>query len=149
LIFLFTTQEIEEVRIILVTGNAPAEMSVVYCGEYLVMPEGIQGDHTPLPLAYETDTATGKSESGAFLGRIMKNSGFVSPATISNMSKDFVRSDLMPFIVFAQENPFFWAWSPNTYPNETAYAWLENDARPVFDIDGYASVDLQMRGVNE
>lgn len=147
IMFLFQTQEIEEVRIILVTGNAPAEIAVLYVGRYLVMPEGIQGSHVPLPLGNVAEITTGKSESGAFLGRIVKNSSLVSTATISNMSKAFVRSDLSPFLDFADEFPFFWAWSPLSYPNETAFAWLENDAQPSFDIDGYASVDLAMRGL--
>ncbi len=147
IIFLFDQEEIEDIHIVLVTGTAPAEMAVVYAGEYTVLPEGIQADHTPLPLALVSDIATGKSESGAFLGRIVKGGSLVSSATIANLSKAYVRTEIMPFLEFADEFPFFWAWSPLTYPDETAFAWLENDAQPVFDIDGYASLDLAMRGL--
>jgi hypothetical protein len=62
------------------------------------------------------------------------------------MSKTWIRSDLMPMLNFAAEYPFFYIWSPLTYPDETAFAWLENDPQPSFDIDGYGAVSLSMRG---
>jgi hypothetical protein len=147
ILFLFTTQEIEEIRIILVTGNAPAEIAVLYAGEYTVLPEGVQEDHTPLPLAQVSDVTSGKAESGSFLGRIVTGGSLVSAAVISNLDWDWIYSDLMPFLEQADEFPFFWAWAPSTYPDDTAFAWLENDAQPSFDIDGFASVTLAMRGL--
>ncbi len=147
LIFLFREIEAEAIRIILVTGSPPAEMAVVYAGEYTQLPEGIQGDHTPLPLALTSNVSSGKSENGQFLGRIVLNQHQESTATISNFTKTWARDELQPFLEFAAEYPFFWAWSPSTYDGETAYAWLANDPQPSFDIDGYGSVDLAMRGV--
>lgn len=147
LIFVFPLTEAEDIRIILVTGSAPAEMAVIYAGEYTVFEEGIQADHTPLPLANVSDIATGRSENGTFLGRIMIGAQLNSSASIANMSKTWTRSDLMPFLEFADEFPFFWAWSPLTYPDEVAYAWLDNDAQPTFDIDGYVAIDLAMKGL--
>ena len=147
IIFLFELQEAEELRIILVTGTAPAEMAVVYAGQYTVLEEGIQADHVPLPLANVSDVLTGRSENGTFLGRIKVGAQLVSAATIANMSKAWVRDELMPFLEFADEYPFFWAWAPVSYPDETAFAWLDNDAQPAFDIDGYGSVELAMKGL--
>lgn len=146
LIFLFSTREIEGIRIILTTTATAAEMAVVYVGEYMVMEEGIQADHSPLPLANAYEFMSGRSENGQFLGRIVLSHQYQSSATFSNMTKAWIRSDLVPFLNFASENPFFYIWSPLTYPDETAFAWLENDPQPVFDIDGYGSVDLSMRG---
>lgn len=147
LIFVFADLNIEDIRIVLVTGTSPAEMAVVYAGEYTVLEEGIQETHVPLPLAAVNEVLAGKSQNGAFLGKIVTSSELVSPATISNLSPDWVRDELMPFLDFAAEFPFFWAWSPLTYPDETAFAWLDNDPQPSFDVDGYASVDLSMRGL--
>lgn len=147
IIFVFTETLVEDLRIILITGTAPAEMAVVYAGEYMQLPEGIQPDHTPLPLANVSDVSIGKSESGAFLGRIVKNEGLVSAATISNLSESFVIDELFDFLAFADEFPFFWSWAPSSYPDQTSYAWLENDAQPVRDVDGYWQITLQMRGL--
>jgi hypothetical protein len=55
----------------------------------------------------------------------------------------------LDFLDFASEFPFFYAWSPDTYPEETAFSFLSNDPVPVFDIDGYASIDLDMKGIIE
>lgn len=147
IIFLFTLQEAEDLRIILVQGSAAPEMAVVYAGAYTALAEGIQADHTPLPLANVSDILTGRSENGEFLGRIVTSQQLISTASIANLSKAWVRSELMPFLEFADEFPFFWAWSPLTYPDETAFAWLDNDGQPSFDIDGYAAVDLAMKGI--
>jgi hypothetical protein len=146
LIFLFSQREIEGVRIILTTTSTAAEMAVIYVGEYMEMEEGIQADHSPLPLANAYEIMSGRSENGQFLGRLVLSHQYQSSATFSNMSKAWIRSDLMPFLNFAAENPFFYLWSPLTYPDETAFAWLDNDPQPIFDIDGYGSVDLSMRG---
>jgi hypothetical protein len=147
IIFVFSETEVEELRIILVTGSAPAEIAVVYAGVHTVLPEGIQPTHTPLPLASVAESVTGMSESGQFLGRITLSRQLVSSATIENFSKAWARSELVPFLDSADDYPFFWAWSPLTYPDETAFAWLANDAQPVFDVDGYGSVTLDMQGV--
>lgn len=148
IIFLFTLQEVEEVRIILTTGLAPAEMAVVYTGQYTVLSEGIQAAHTPLPLARVSDTVSGKSENGTFLGRIVLGSQLSSSATFANLTKTWVREELIPFLDFADESPFFYAWSPSTYDDETAFAWLDADAQPSFDIDGFGEVTLSMKGVS-
>jgi len=156
IIFLFTSPDaespmsasnIEDLRIILVTGTSPAEMAVVYAGEYTVFEQGIQADHTPLPLAEEREIVSGRSENGAFLGRITISSQARSNASFANLSKAWVRAQLMPFLEFAAENPFFYAWSPLTYPEETGFAWLQNNPLPTFDIDGYAAVDFDMAGI--
>lgn len=147
IVFLFQDQEVEDIRIILLTTATPAEIAVVYAGEYTQFEEGIQPDHTPLPLARVSEVVSGKSENGAFLGRIITNEGLASTATIANLSKSFARDELVPFLEFASEFPFFWLWSPETYPEDSAFAWLENDPQPVFDIDGYVSIDLAMRGL--
>jgi hypothetical protein len=146
IIFAFPLQEIEEIRIILVTGTSPAEIAVLYAGQYTQLSEGIQASHTPLPLANVSDVLTGRSENGEYLGRIITGGQLISTATIANMETDFVRDTLMPFLLAADEFPFFWAWQPVSYPEDVAFAWLDNDAQPVLDIDGYWAVDLAMKG---
>jgi len=146
IIFVFTSREAEGVNIIFVPTATPAEMAVVYVGAYTEMEEGIQADHSPLPLSRISDFVNGMSESGQFLGRITLSSQLESAATFANLSKDWVREELQPFLEFAEENPFFYAWSPDTYPDETAFAWLSSDPVPTFDIDGYGAITLDMQG---
>ena len=140
--------EVESIRIVFVPSATAAEAAVIYAGEYTQLAEGIQAEHTPLALASVSEVVSGKSENGAFLGRVVLSQGLVSQATIANMDRDFVREELIPFLANAAEFPFFWLWSPSSHPDEVAFAWLENDPQPSFDIDGYVSIDLQMRGIN-
>jgi hypothetical protein len=139
-------------RAVLVLGNqssTPMEIAVVYVGYATVLEDGIQADHTPLPLATVHDVVTGQSENGSFLGRIQIGQWQESTATIANMDTDWARDNMLPFMEHAAEEPFFWAWSPGNYPEEVSFAWLTNDPQLVFDIDGYVSIDLGMKGIAE
>jgi hypothetical protein len=147
IVFLFTEREVEEIRIVFIPTSTAAEMAVVRAGIYTQLEEGIQAAHTPLPLARVSEVMNGKSENGAFLGRVVISEGLVSTATITNIEEDFVIDEVIDFLAFASEFPFFWLWSPTTYPDQTAFAWLENDPQPSRDIDGYWAVDLAMRGL--
>jgi hypothetical protein len=152
IIFVFEETEGADIRLRLEqspSNTTPMELAVLYVGKCTVLPEGIQADHTPLPLGRVNDNVLGMSENGSFLGRIVTGSWVASNATISNLSKTWVREELLDFLEFAAEFPFFWAWSPLTYPSETAFAFLANDPSPSFDIDGYAEIDLDMKGLSE
>lgn len=149
IVIMFSEIEGGMVRLRIENPNAitPAELAVLYVGKATVLPEGIQADHTPLPLAVKNNVFLGQSENGSFLGRINLGQWVESQAIIANMSKSYIREEMLDFLDFASEFPFFWVWSPETYPEETAFAWLDNDPMPVFDIDGYASFDMSMKGI--
>jgi hypothetical protein len=146
LIFMFSEREVEGVVITFTTTATPAEMAVVYVGAYTVTEEGIQESYAPLPLARISDFVTGMSESGQFLGRITLSSQLESSATIANFSREWARDELVPFLENAELYPFFFVWSPLTYPNETAFAWLSSDPVPSFDVDGFGTITLDMQG---
>jgi hypothetical protein len=131
------------------TSTTPMEIAVIFVGYATVMDEGIQADHTPLPLAKTRKSVIGQSENGSFLGRIVLGEWVQSTATFANLESPWVRDELIPFLEYAAEYPFFYAWSPNTYPDEVAFAWMDGDPVPSFDIDGYASISFDMKGVVE
>jgi hypothetical protein len=130
-------------------GTVAMEIAVLYVGYATPLEEGIQAEHTPLPLATVHDVFTGQTENGSFVGRVQIGQWQESTASIANMSTDWARDNLLPFLAAAAEYPFFWAWSPESYPEEVSYAWLSNDPQLVFDIDGYVAVDLGMKGIAE
>jgi hypothetical protein len=151
LVMMFGEVETDFVRLRLhnTGGTTPLEIAVIYVGKATVMDEGIQAEHTPLPLAKARNSIVGQSENGSFLGRIVMGEWVQSTATFANLESPWVRDELVPFLEFAAEYPFFYAWSPNTYPDEVAFAWMEGDPVPSFDIDGYASVSFDMKGLVE
>lgn len=129
-------------------GAIAMEIAVIYVGYAMVMEEGIQADHTPLPLADTHDIVTGQTENGSFVGRVVTSQWQESEAAFANMSTEWARDNLLPFLANAAEYPFFWAWSPDTYPDEVSYAWLVNDPKLSFDIDGYVYTSFGMRGIS-
>jgi hypothetical protein len=130
-------------------GTVAMEVGVLYVGYATFLDDGIQADHTPLPLATVHDFVAGQSENGGFLGRIVLGQWQESTATIANMETDWARDNMLPFLEHAAEEPFFWAWNPLDYPEEVSFAWLSNDPQLVFDIDGYVAIDLGMKGIAE
>jgi hypothetical protein len=44
--------------------------------------------------------------------------------------------------------PFFFAWSPLTYPDEVGYAWVTNDPQPqINEPTGEIDISLQLGAV--
>jgi hypothetical protein len=126
------------------------EAAVVYAGTLLVMQRSIKVDvdHVPITYGRRTDVVSGMSETGNFLGRIVIGEYRQSKADFSWFTPEFYRSSIDPFLIAAQSNPFFWAWSPSEYPLETGYAWLTADAEPfVNPVTRRIALTLNMRGI--
>jgi hypothetical protein len=121
-IFRFVPQSLPQIRIKLAAGLAAPEAAVVYVGRLLVMERGLYDDHTPLKFARKLDVVNGRGESGAFLGRIVTGEQVASPARFSLLSPAWYRANMEPFLLAAQERPFFFAWRPQSYPREAGYA---------------------------
>lgn len=140
-------QTVFGVRLRIEPGTGTPQAAVLFTGKSLVFERGVQGSYTPLPFGRNHNVVTGRSESGHFLGRIITESRLISQASFRNLTPSWVRQYLDPFLDASAAQPFFFAWSPEEYPLETGFAWLENDPQLSFDIDGYAEVQFQMAGV--
>ena len=147
ILFRFEPQVINQLRLRLQPGSEAPRLAVLYAGKLLVFEQGVQGDYTPLPFGRISNVVSGVSEGGEFLGRIITGAGSASDAVFANLTKEWVREQLDPFLAISHERPFFFAWSPTDYPEEVGYAWLDNNAQPAFNIHGYAAVQLNMTGI--
>lgn len=152
LLMRFTPQVATAVKIALGvapgTGDEIPEAAVLYVGRLLILPRRIYVPHIPLNLGRVTDVANGRSESGNFLGRIVTGEGRQTSVQLQNLSASFVRSDLDPFLEAAQQQPFFFAWRPDTYPEEVGFAWLTNDPQPANQrSNGMMSAELALGGI--
>jgi len=147
-LFRFTPQPIGSIRIRLQPGTAAPTIAVVQAGALLVMQRKLYVGHQPMNYARKTKITNGRSESGQFLGRIVVNRMTETGAKFQNLTPAWVRENLAPFLLAAQEAPFFFAWRPESYPREVGYAWLTNDPRPANQLaNGMMSIDLSMGGV--
>jgi hypothetical protein len=147
-LFRFPPAAYTAVRLRLQPGNAAPTIAVVYAGALLVLQRRVYVGHTPINYGRTTKVTNARSESGDFLGRIVLNETTKTTLNLLNLTPDWYRSYMEPFLIQAQEHPFFFAWRPSDYPREVGYAWLTNDPAPTNALaNGMMSVALEMAGV--
>ncbi len=106
------------------------EIAVVYLGNITVLPRRIYRGHSPVTLNRKTEVISNNAETGEFLGRIVKRTSINSSASFQNIDPLYYRNTIEPFARASQESPFFFAWRPQTYGDETAYCWMTSDVAP-------------------
>ena len=150
-IFRFTPQILTGVRLRIQPGASNVHRAaVVYVGKLLLMERGVKidVDHVPLPYGRKAKIATGFSESGNYMGRIVTQESRESKANFAHITPTWYRAKLDPFIAASKQQPFFWAWNPSEYPLETGYCWMVNEPVPATSpVTRRVSIDLEMRGV--
>jgi hypothetical protein len=152
IIFRWTAQSLFAVRLRIQPSAAETPLTpqagVLYTGLLLTLQRRIYVGHTPMPYGRQLQVANLMSVSGAFLGRIVLGRKRRSGISLQNLTPSWYRTYLDPFLVAAQEAPFFFAWRPSTYPQEAGFAWLPDDP----DVsnqrsNGMMQVSMQLEGV--
>jgi hypothetical protein len=129
-------------------GSEAPTAAVLYTGALLVLQRRIYVGHTPITMGRTSKITNARSESGNFLGRIVLNEMTETSVSIQNLTPDWYRSQLDPFIRASKETPFFFAWRPGDYANEVGYAWITDDPQPSNQrSNGMMQIDFQMRGI--
>lgn len=128
-------------------GTAAPEIAVLYLGALLELQRRIYVGHTPIPYGRTTTVQSGRSESGNFLGRVVLQERLESSVELQNLTPNWYRENLDPFIIAAKTLPFFFAWRPGTYPDEVGFCWLTGDAQPVNQrANGMMQINLSLGG---
>jgi len=135
-------------RLKITPGSAAPEIAVLYIGQILRLQRRIYVGHTPIVYGRQSTVSNGFSESGQFLGRVLRRQMFRSSVSMQNITPGWYRSKLEPFADAAAVTPFFFAWRPQTYPNEVGFAWVMGDVsmsnqRP----NGMVQFEFQMQGI--
>jgi hypothetical protein len=147
-IFRFTEQAVTSIRIRLQPGAEAPQAAVLYAGKLLVLQRRLYVGHTPLTYGRTSKVTNAKSESGNFLGRIVLNQSTRSSVPLANLTPQWFREYLWPFVLDSKENPFFFAWRPSSYPRECGFAWMTNDPIPTNALaNGMMSITLEMSGI--
>jgi hypothetical protein len=131
-------------------GLVVPEAALVYVGQILVLQRKLYVGHDPITMARETNSVAATSESGEFLGRIILGQYSTSEISLENLTPDWVRTYLDPWLEDALEFPFFFAWRPSAYPNETALAWVPEGSSPRPGnqrSNGMMQVSVPLRGI--
>jgi hypothetical protein len=120
----------------------------VYAGKLLILQRRIYVGHSPITYAKKTRVATGRSENGQLLGRIVLSESSQTVVELPHLTPDWFRTYMTPFLDFAKEFPFFFAWRPSTYPNEVGYAWMLNDPAMTNQLgNGFVKTSLELGGI--
>lgn len=149
-LFRFEEQTVAQIRLRLIEGTDAPTIAVLYIGRLLVMERGVPigSGNTPMPYGRRRDVVGGRSESGHFLGRIVTGSELASSAAFE-VSGEFYRKELDPFVEASADTPFFYAQKPQARPCEVSYCWMTNDPAPVTDhATGLERVTLEMSGAD-
>lgn len=117
---------VAEVVIEVTTTTAGAELGVISSGLMLAMPRPIYGGHNPIRLNSETEYRNSISETGQFLGRLIKRKGSMASFNWKNIDSYWVREVFESFIGAAKTSPFFIKWRPDMF-DEVAYCQTESD----------------------
>lgn len=131
-------------------SSAYIEAAVLYVGDILTLERSLRIDmnHTPINLGTVSDIISGTSESGQFVGRMVRNQYKASKADFWYFTNASYRADFDEFVVNAVDNPFFFAWAPQNYPTDVGYCWLTKDPKPEFHLPTERFlVSLEMRGI--
>lgn len=132
----FTSDDYYSIRIkITPGGTTKPQIAVVYAGKIMQMQRNIYVGHTPIPYARTVNAVSRLSESGQFLGRVIKATTYKSRVKIDHMTKDWYRSTFDAFVQASKTKPFFYAWRLTDYATEIGYCWVTGNV-PVPDNTG-------------
>ncbi len=147
-IYEFDTVFAQYFRLLITPGSAPPSISVLYLGEILILQRRIYVGHTPLVYGRKTTVSNGRSESGEFLGRVLRRQFLESSVDLQNITPTWYRQYFEPFSEAATTQPFFWSWRPASYPNECGYAWLADDTKMSNQrSNGHVQCSFSMQGI--
>lgn len=151
LLFRWTPQSLTHVRIVMgaaASGADPVSLGVVYVGLLLALQRRIYVGHTPVTYGRSETIVNGKTERGDFMGRIITAEERMTGVDMQNLTADWYREKMDPFIVASKQIPFFFAWRPGDYPNEVGFVWMTNNPQPRNQRgNGMMQIDIQMSGI--
>lgn len=149
--FQFTPQPSTTLWVRMAEGDAAPQASVLYAGTLLILPRGvdINADFVAPPFGRKSTIRLGRSESGQYLGRNVVRQELEWTADFAHFDPVWYRAYFDPFVRAAQEDvPFFYAWAPDDYPYEVAFAWFRDDPIPQTNpVTGRKRVKLSCGGL--
>jgi hypothetical protein len=148
ILFLDDSRSVRKVRLTLTGAGTVPRIAVVYAGEVLAMQRMIYGGHTPITLSRQTVLYRALSRGGQFLGQGIRRLGVQGTAHFRHLTSDWYRANFDPFVKAARQYPYFFAWRPEDFPLEVAYAWTPDDIAPVnMGVRNFMEVGWSMTGI--
>lgn len=130
------------------TGTQFPRISILFVGKMLIMQRKLYVGHTPITMGRQTNVSNNRSETGQFLGRVIKSEFLQTSASFKTLSPAWVRTYFEPFAEFSRDHPFFWVWRPVDYPKEVGFVWLTDDIKTSnMRANGMMGTSISMQGI--
>jgi len=127
LLLLFNEAAPDQIVLSIRNNPEPPRIAVLYTGLSTVLQRRIYVGHTPITYGRNLSVVGGMSESGQYLGELIRRESRSTSVKMENLTPDWYRSELDPFFAQRPRKPCFWAWRPDSYSAEVAYAWISGD----------------------
>ena len=135
-------------RLVLAAGPVTPSIAVLYLGELLTIERRIHVGHTPAQLGRVQEVSSGISESGQYLGRVLRSATFETTVELQNLTSTHFYDDIDPFLEVVAVTPFFWARRPDARPDEVIFGWVQGDPSVVNQRNnGMMQVSWKMQGI--
>jgi hypothetical protein len=140
------TYGIRQVRVS-VNDGADVAVGVIWTGKALQLTIPIYGGHRPLNLNRVTEAQQQFSETGQWLGRIVKRRAVATSYDWEYLTTSWYDSNFEPFAQTLPLNPFFIAGNPSKITTDVGFVWTDRDVEPVnMGVNAYRSVSLNVTG---
>jgi hypothetical protein len=141
-----TPYTIRELRIGINDGTDIA-IGIIKAGKALQMTIPIYGGHNPLNLNRVTEAQQQFSETGQWLGRIIKRRAVVSTYEWDYLTPSWYAEYFEPFAQTLPLQPFCIAGNPSKITSDVGFVWTDSDARPTnMGVQAFMSVSLSVTG---
>lgn len=111
-------------------NTTPIQIAVMRIGEILEIPCAVGRGEMPSRFQRTTVRSFNRSEKGHYLGSRVKRTALNGNPTFNVTTFDWYAEKLYPFQLYAEEHPFFFAYSPEIRPDDVYYCWSTSDFKP-------------------
>lgn len=141
-----TAYTIREVKVTVNDGTDVA-IGIIRAGLALQMPIPIYGGHRPLNLNRVTEAQQQFSETGQWLGRIIKRRAVTSAYEWEYLTPSWYDTYFEPFAQTLPLQPFCIAGNPSKIASDVGFVWTDRDVEPVqMGVQAFRSVSLNVTG---
>lgn len=127
--------------------SSAVRLAVLFVGKTLRFQRKLYVGHTPITFGRRRQIVGGVSESGQLLAPIIRREWVETAISLQHLTPDWYRESLDPWI--ANGRFAFFAWRPETYPNEVAYVQIVGDPQVSNQLpNGMMQVTINVRGID-
>lgn len=145
---IFKTFESVNKRYFRVVVNSPTEicsLGVMGIGKYLEMQRGISSGFIPAHMNTKNKSLVNSSDGGLPLGSSVIRSEASLIASMEMLTVDWIRTYWNPLMTHAENNPLFFSWNNELYPDEAVFTMLDA-SKCTATYKDYAHMSVKVSG---